>query len=245
MILFATLSILFPAIYCQSEIIGKLQLCHQHDPQINDCLKSSIQKGLKTFANGFPQYNIPSIEPMEVESWSVPAGKVLPFNQNYYDMKLHNYSTVIIEKVNSTINDRGFHLALTCFGESMAVDGKYEYLNAFLDGVNLTSKGKVKYFYFEHRFSVIFDGEVVKNGGADYLEIKRSSVDILKLDLFKIAFTSEDNDVGDKITTMFNNISNKLINDNREGYERMYSVEFKRIANAILSAFPYDELLPK
>ncbi|KAB0791272.1 hypothetical protein PPYR_03072 [Photinus pyralis] len=244
LVLISVLSALAVA-HCSEDFLGNLQVCKRNDRNIDSCLKNAVSQAVKLLADGYPEHGIQPLEPLKVGGWNVTKGSVLPFDQDYYDMKLHNYSDIVIESVSSKFDDENFYVEIIALGPHMYVDGRYEYYDAILNGVNLTSKGKIEYYYTGYKFYVDLFGKIVKRNGVEYVDITACTVDVLSLDLLRIEFRSENPELDDVITTKFNNIWKELISDNREGYERMYSEKFKEVASSVFSAFRYDKLLPK
>ncbi|KAK5638510.1 hypothetical protein RI129_012805 [Pyrocoelia pectoralis] len=232
--------------YSDMYAAGKLQICKRSDPQIDDCMKSSIEKALKIFANGSSDNNMLSIDPLEIDAWVVPSiGAHVPYDQKYSNMKVYGYSDITIDELYASVDDQDFSLHMMCSIPKLTVLCDYEYPNAIINGEDLSSAGKAEYSYDAHKFYVKFDGNVIKKGNEEYLEIIHTDVATLRLHLFIIKLKTENADIEKKMNDFINNNSRRISNMNMGGYEKMYAYGFQRFANSIFSAIPYNKILPK
>uniref|UniRef100_A0A1Y1N4A4 Uncharacterized protein n=1 Tax=Photinus pyralis TaxID=7054 RepID=A0A1Y1N4A4_PHOPY len=243
---FVLLFVLVASVHDQADILGQLQICKRSDPELNDCLKSSIKGALKILASGVPSLKIPSIDPIEVERWTIHATDALPYAQNYANLTLAGYSDIEIEDVYTNFGDEYFSIHLMCSAPKLLAQGDYEYyLDKQAKGEDLSSKGKTEWKYDDHKFFVKLDGDLIKRGDVEYAEITRTDLSMVRLHSFEMTFKTENQQIGDKLGELVTGDSRKLASINVGGYENLYASAFHRIANAVFAAIPFDKLLPK
>ncbi|KAB0791271.1 hypothetical protein PPYR_03071 [Photinus pyralis] len=243
---FVLVFVFFASVHSQTDILGQLHICKRSDPKLNDCLKSSIKGALKILASGVPSLKIPSIDPIEVERWTIHASDVLPYEQYYENLNLTGYSDIEIEDVYTNVGDEYFSIHLMCSAPKLLVQGDYAYyLVRPTKGEDLSSQGTVEYKYDAHKFFVKFDGDIIKKGGVEYSEIIRTDFSMVRLRSFEMTFQTDHQRIGDKLGELVNGGTRKLATINMGEYEEMYAAAFQRIANAVFASNPSEKLLPK
>ncbi|XP_031331979.1 uncharacterized protein LOC116162495 [Photinus pyralis] len=242
---FVLLFVLFASAHSQTDILGQIHICKRSDPKLNDCLKSSIKGALKILASGVPNLKIPSIEPIQIDKWTIHASDALPYEQNYENLNLTGYSNIEIEDVYTNIGDEYFSIHLMCSAPKLLVQGDYTYYLVKQTKEDLSSQGTMEYKYDQHKFFVKLDGDFIERDDVEYAEITQTDFSMVRLHSFEMTFMTEDQQIGDKLGELVNGGSRKLASVNIGEYENMYASAFHRIAKAVFAAYPCNKLWPK
>ncbi|KAK5638509.1 hypothetical protein RI129_012804 [Pyrocoelia pectoralis] len=231
--------------HCNEDLLRQFQICKRSDPQLNDCLKSAIQQSINILKNGLPQYNIPSMNPINIPKWTMPKGGILSYEQKYTNIELHDYPTTVILAVTSKIEDDDFSLSLKCTAPILKVKCNYRYDDAKLGGVDVSSVGSLIYTYYDRDFYITFTGGILNNGSGRYLLISDTQINITRIGSFTVKYESENLAAADLLTKLSYENLDTLLTVNKGGYDDMYATGLKNIANAVFAAIPYDKLFPK
>ncbi|KAK4875931.1 hypothetical protein RN001_012353 [Aquatica leii] len=241
---FISLLVLISFVLANDEFLENFQICERSDPKLNECLKEAIQKAFLYIENGVEKFKIPSMQPLELESWTVKATKSLPFDQQYKNGELYNYSTSKIEQVQAIINDDNFSIYINGHVPIVKFSGQYQYDNAVFYGENLTGNGTLLFIEYGNVFLVNMTGRVNRNGNKPTLEIVSVSLEDtvemmdINIDRLHVELSAQSSD---HLSKHWGVIFNELA----VGYSEMYAFAFKTIANTIFSQLDYDKLFPK
>lgn len=231
-------------VYANDEFLKNFQVCKRSDSKLNECLKGAIQKALKFIENGVDKFNIPSMQPLEIESWTVKGTDVVPFEQKYKNGQLYNYATSSIDRVQAIINDDNFSIYINGHVPIVKFSGQYQYDNAVFYGENLTGNGTLLFIEYGNVFLVNMTGRVNRNGNKPTLEIVSVSLEDtvemmdINIDRLHVELSAQSSD---HLSKHWGVIFNELA----VGYSEMYAFAFKTIANTIFSQLDYDKLFPK
>ncbi|KAK5638176.1 hypothetical protein RI129_012471 [Pyrocoelia pectoralis] len=221
------------------------QVCSRRDPNFSNCLKLAIEDALLILENGLPEYNIPSIQPIRISSWMVPAKLPLTYDQVFTNSEFFNYPLTVIKNVTAKIDDSNFFLDLTAHNPEIVCESNYKFDNAIINGEDLSSEGKLVFIYRNMEFRFNLTGTIVSNGGGKNIEITGAGIDIKSMERFSIKFNGSDTEKLEKLNKFYHDNAQNLVDTELDVYEKAYAAIFKDIANTIFSKFSFDTLFPE
>ncbi|KAE8744711.1 hypothetical protein FOCC_FOCC008619 [Frankliniella occidentalis] len=191
-------------------------ICKRTDPQVDQCIKKSVEQLRPHLVRGIPAFNVPSLEPLILPE--IRVGEV-DLARNDIEMAITLPKLFILGDY--TVDGRVFLLPVRGAGQ--------------LTGNMTDCKGDVH-----------LRGTVSKRDGVDYLKYDTLAVRIavgrgsLHLDnLFGGQQT-----LGDIVNAAINSNFKAFFGELKPSVERALSQEFLSVANKIVTAVPYEKLFP-
>ncbi|KAK5638588.1 hypothetical protein RI129_012883 [Pyrocoelia pectoralis] len=220
------------------------QRCRRSDPNINECLKSAIERAVHIMSRGLPKFKIESIEPLKVSSMTIEEGiGMVRVIQNYKNCKIFNIASATVTNVSSTITDAVFQLNISAFLEDVYMASQYK-LNGRVSMLSIMGEGDCTIKLKNEKANLHLIGEFTERNGKRYVEIEelKLKLDPEKVEMdFKNLFNGDPN-LGPQINTIMNENWRQIFNDVGHAYEAALGDIFKNIANRIFKRIPYDEL---
>ncbi|KAB0799914.1 hypothetical protein PPYR_07794 [Photinus pyralis] len=236
---------LFAAIFQLSSAAVPFQVCKRTDPKLAECLKPAIENALILLENGLPEYGIPSIQPISVESWMVPARPPLVYDQKFRNSKFYNYPLTKIEDLSINIDDPNIFIGFTAHNHNVSYETEFEFDGAIIDGEDLSCSGDLTYIYNEMEFQLNFTGTEVTIGGDKKINITNVDMNVISMERFFTEFRGKDTERVAKLSKFYHNNAQYLVAKEKDVYEKAYANIFKDVANDVLSKFSFDSLFPK
>lgn len=237
-------SLLYNTILCLYNSIP-FHLCRQSDENLNECLRFAIQNGLALLGNGLPQYQIPSIQPIIIPEWIIPAGPFLNYTKKYTNWKLYNYHQTIIKHVKVHIDDVQFCLVISTLNKEIIGVTEYNFKNAFIDGVDVSGQGSYRYIYNDIEFEITFKGKTVQGTNKERILYVNTNMTTKGIRIFHSEFRSNNSERAIVLSNYFNRNWPKFLLSEKGPYEMAYGNAIQSLANSVLSKFSFDDLFPQ
>lgn len=88
-----------------------IKVCGRRNPQLDNCIRNSVEAMRAKLREGIPELKIPSIEPMYMDNVSLAD---LPnFKAFARDVRLHGLSNFIVDNLHSDLEKNQFEVELT------------------------------------------------------------------------------------------------------------------------------------
>ncbi|XP_046393515.1 circadian clock-controlled protein daywake-like [Ischnura elegans] len=219
-----------------------IKVCRQSNPNIEECIKNSIEKLRPYLVKGIPEFNIPSIEPLYIKTINANQGQSLKITLK--DVKAYGCSDFVINRLKMDLKsmsmDFGLNLPHLYIESNYEVDGKILLLP-------IRGRGPFTGNFTNCKGDVILRGGLEKRGGKDYLKYKSMDINI---HVGRGKMQLENLFGGDK---MLGKIVNDAINANFDQFRKELKPQIEKAissvmldsANQIVQHFPYSELFPK
>ncbi|XP_071455446.1 putative beta-carotene-binding protein [Hetaerina americana] len=219
-----------------------IKVCQLSNPNIEECVKNSIERLRPYLVKGIPEFNVPSIEPLNIKSINANQGQSIKITLK--DVKAYGCSDFIINRMKidfkTNTMDFGLNLPHLYIESNYEVDGKILLLP-------IRGRGPFTGNFTNCKGDVILRGGFERRGGKDYLKYKSMDINI-HVGRGKIHL--ENLFGGDK---MLGKVVNDAINANFDQFKKELKPQIERAissvmlesANQIVQNFPYSELFPK
>jgi len=97
----------FVTIFFFTEI--SFNLCKKSDPNLDKCLKTSVQSVIPDLAEGYPKLRIPAIEPFELPSLEIDQGKgsskSVSIDLKLKDVKIMGLTSTVIDSLKIDVDN--------------------------------------------------------------------------------------------------------------------------------------------
>ncbi|KAK5638638.1 hypothetical protein RI129_012933 [Pyrocoelia pectoralis] len=227
---------------CQNVL--NFQTCKQSDPNRDECLKFAIQDAFKILENGVPKFNLPPLQPLKLEQWTITAGKGVNFIQKLSNIEMINHAKSTIRKVESEISDNELSLKIESTNPVILFKFDYVFENAEIYGESVSGKGRVVMEHDNYTETLSLTGKVIDKDGNRYLSLTQVDVHYIFDDtIFK--FETGDAEMDKKLNRIFNQNKEEILENLYEKYLEIDNYLYTNVASAIFSLIPYDQLFPK
>lgn len=87
-------------IICFNLAASFLKICHQNDPELNKCIKKSVDQLRPLLVNGISEFGIPSLEPLIIPELIIDQGSgAVAVKSTYTDIKVYGASVFNLRSV--------------------------------------------------------------------------------------------------------------------------------------------------
>lgn len=221
-----------------------LQVCKRKDPQIEECIKNSVENLRPQLMTGVPEYNIPSLEPLLLKEL-VAAENSNGLRITAKEVKAYGASNFLIQKIRVDLDTLRF--ALDILLPHLYIDGMYEIDgrvlllpirgNGAMTGNMTDSTGSVKIQadFFKDEFG---DRHVVLKEFRMRISIRKGSLNLQNL-------FGGDPTLGAVVNNAINSNFDSFIKELQPLIEKALSAAFQDFGNNIVRPFTFDQLFPE
>lgn len=218
-----------------------IKICKKNDPQVENCIKRSVEELRQHLVRGIPEFNVPSLEPLIIPE--IRVGESTGIRIRARNVKAFGCSDFKINRLRVDLDHNDIEMAITLpklfiLGD-YTVDGR-----VFL--LPVRGAGQLSGNMTDCKGDVHLKGTVSKRDGVDYLKYDTLQVRIaigrgsLHLDnLFGGQQT-----LGEIVNSAINSNFKAFFNELKPSVERALSAEFLNVANQIVTSVPYEKLFP-
>ncbi|XP_018572579.1 circadian clock-controlled protein-like [Anoplophora glabripennis] len=225
------------------QLSEQFERCHRNDPDLDNCLKVTIQNALKLIGNqGISSLNMPSIDPLDIISVEIGAGtSAVMLVQKYFDIQLLGFSNSVLEKAHLDLDKKV--LTFTMFISKVQQKAKYE-----LDGkillLPIFGKGDSLLTFDDMTIenTIAFEEETRNDKSFFKIESYKISVNIKKAHYYFGNLFNGDKQLADNILKVLNDNSKEIFYDIKSGLDLSYAEVFKLVANRLFNDVPVNEI---
>ncbi|KAB0797517.1 hypothetical protein PPYR_08510 [Photinus pyralis] len=231
----------FTLFFCtgNSQLPSDVQKCSITD---DDCLKTTIQTVLRHLQNDPSVFHVASVQPMRLSQGVVPAGQVWTFDQYYHDVEMYNHAMSTVTHVESSITNNTLTFAINISNPDVVFKTDYEYKNAFFDGFNVTSKGKVIHHHEGYVGVVQITGDIEGEGDTKHVTITDVAVSFVTSKL-TFDYNTADPQFDAWLGKLFADNMESIFNDMKGAYGDFYAYAYNTIIiTPIFTTFSYNDL---
>ncbi|XP_012536726.1 uncharacterized protein LOC105836912 [Monomorium pharaonis] len=230
----------FMVAYVASEIPSYIHTCGRKDPNIDNCIVSSINDLRDNICKGMPELHSPPFEPFFLDSIAI---------SDTDNAKLFLKNSKITGLCDFVINS--FHLDLDKLRFDFDVEFKKVYLNGTYDFdihvlVPFVHQGPVYLSSDNVKAKASVDIKMVTKNDKKYIYISKMNLNLI-LNELKIKFDSNGNEsaqLNEIISTFVGSNEEEFIARVKPSLEADITKQVLLIANTILKHFTFDELFP-
>ncbi|XP_051172803.1 uncharacterized protein LOC127289083 [Leptopilina boulardi] len=223
-----------------AEIPSYIKVCGRRNPQLDNCIRNSVEAMRAKLREGIPELKIPSIEPMYMDNVSLAD---LPnFKAFARDVRLHGLSNFIVDNLHSDLEKNQFEVELTFKEVTLKAD--YDVNAKIL--VPVAGTGPINIVATDVTAKVIMNFKVIDRKGKKFVFFPSMNTK-LNIKDYTSQFTPQegpDSTLSTAINAALENSRQEIIDSTTPNLERKISEDILQIANKICKFFTYDELFP-
>ncbi|XP_033211620.1 uncharacterized protein LOC117169374 [Belonocnema kinseyi] len=230
--LFATLTV--------AKIPPDFQICGLRNPQLDDCIKSSVEAVIQRLKNGLPEINVPPLEPLHIDHMKLVDLPTLQASAN--DVKLYGLSNVKINKLNFDRMKQQISLDLTF--KEVILDADYNVNARIL--FPIAGVGPINILATDVLSTAVLNYKIVQHKGKPYMFMREMNLKLSIKD-YTSNFTPKegpDSTLATAINAALQNSREEIIESATPHLEKKITEVMLTSANKICKSFTYDELFP-
>ncbi|XP_034238838.1 protein takeout-like [Thrips palmi] len=239
--LMGALAAMAPGVEAEIPIPDFIKICKKNDPQVDQCVKRSVEELRSHLVKGIPEFHVPSLEPLIIPE--IRVGESTGIRIRARNVKAFGCSDFKINRLRVDLERNDIEMAITLpklfiLGD-YTVDGR-----VFL--LPVRGAGQLSGNMTDCKGDVRLKGTVSKRDGVDYLKydslVVRIAVGRGSLHLDNL-FGGQQT-LGEIVNAAINSNFKAFFNELKPSVERALSQEFLSVANKIVTSVPYDKLFP-
>ncbi|XP_065162852.1 uncharacterized protein [Atheta coriaria] len=231
--------------YCSTAAIPSyIHICHQSDPQLNDCIKNSIEELRPQLRKGIPELDVPPLEPLNVEDIIISRGVgQYHFMLNLTNVQVFGASYFELNKLKLDIDNMIYKMSVTF--PNLRLKGDYAVDTRILS-LPITSNGQFDANATNCEGVGILKGDLVRDE-FEHLHFSDLTID-LKIGDYKLRLDNivkGDETLNEAINELANSNKEELIKISTPFIENRAAYTLLKIANQIVNNLEYDKVFPK
>ncbi|KAG7200226.1 hypothetical protein KM043_017703 [Ampulex compressa] len=249
LVLVFTLSVLagqFSPAFLVPDLPPFLKICHRNDPNLNECVKHSVDTLRPHLKNGIPDLHIPPCEPLLVPQIEISqAAGPVSISSIYRNIQIQGTTSFILKSVRiDTDKDR---IRLKLYIPRLEMLANYD-MNGKILMLPITGSGTARGNYTDidvlatiqgERYQDRRTGETHYRVNDFYVDFDVGHVSIHLDNLF-----NGDDTLSDAMNLFLNDNWKAVTAEIKPALEETVCDLFKKLSNKIYSKYPLDTLLP-
>ncbi|XP_054262405.1 protein takeout-like [Macrosteles quadrilineatus] len=218
-----------------------IHVCKRNDPQVETCIRNSIEELRPYLRRGIPELKVPSLEPLVIKELVAAEGSGLKITTE--NLKVHGCANFTLVKLNVNLKTHQYQFNIKL--PHLVLDGRY-----VIDGrvllIPIRGKGRLTGDIFNAKANVTLGGLIVKRKGEEYLHYNKMTIKIkvVQGQLHLANLFGGEAVLGEVINSAINANFEQFINELRPIIEKALAKFMLESADGIASSFPYKDLFP-
>ncbi|XP_050540297.1 uncharacterized protein LOC126904935 [Daktulosphaira vitifoliae] len=222
-----------------------LRVCHRSDPNLNDCVKESIEELRPYLAEGIPELFIPSCEPLFIPEVVMNQGNKgsVSVQSIYRNIRVYGPSQFVLKSVKVDLEKEKIRIKVWLPFLRMTADYSIEgrILMLPISGAGL-SEGN----YTNIEANVVVQANTIQLKGKKHFNVQDVAIDfqIGHASIYLSDLFDGDTELGDAMNTFLNDNWRHVAQEFKPILEETIGDLFKKFANKLYHKFPKDDILP-
>lgn len=226
-------------------------LCKKNDPNIDKCLKTSLQTVIPDLGEGYPKLRIPAIEPFELPSLEIDHGKgsnkAVSIDLKLKDVKIMGLTSAVIDSLKTDLDNYKLSGKIG-FSKPLEITGHYT-VNGKVLVLPITGSGPCTLLLNDPVLELTeVSGTPYEKNGKTFVQIKK--VDLKLTSVKKLNVKLENLFNGNKqLGESMNNILNEnwpvLLEELKPAFEEAIGAIAQDIVNKALQKTAFTDIFPQ
>nr|BCX71430.1 adult-specific protein A2 [Ischnura senegalensis] len=234
-----------PALAKPTGIPSYIHICKKSDPNVENCIKRSIEDLRPQLVKGIPELNVPALEPLVLPEVVVSRGSnTANFKAVGKNVKVFGAGSFEIQDIKVDLDKNIFKAVITI--PKLFFDADYE-VDAKILVLPLKGRGPMTANATNVKGDIEMKGSIVEKDGEKYLKFNNVDlkVDIANYRVHLDGLFGGDKVLGEATNAALNEGSRDFIQALTPVIEKTTGDILMKIANQITETFTYDQLFPE
>lgn len=225
-------------------------LCKKSDPNLDKCLKSSIQSVIPDLAEGYPKLRIPAIEPFELPSLEIEHGKgsskAVSIDLKLKDVKIMGLTSTVIDSLKIDVDNFKTSGKIS-FTKPLEITGQYT-VNGKVLVLPITGNGPCSIVLHEPVLELEeMSGTPFEKNGKTFVQIKKVNLKVASVKQLSVKLENLFNgnkQLGDSMNSILNQNWEVLLEELKPAFEEAVGAIAQDIVNKALQKTAYTDIFP-
>lgn len=225
-------------------------LCKKNDPNLDKCLKTSLQEVIPDLGDGYPKLRIPAIEPFELPSLEINHGqgssKSVSIDLKLKDVKITGLTGTVIDSLKIDVDNYKLTGKIS-FSRPIEIIGQYT-VNGKVLVLPITGNGPCKIVLHE---PVLELKEVLgtpnQKNGKTFVQVKKIDLKLTSIKKLNVKLENLFNgnkQLGESMNSILNENWPILLEELQPAFEEAVAVIAQDIVNKALQKTAYTDIFP-
>ncbi|KAL4142457.1 hypothetical protein QTP88_004912 [Uroleucon formosanum] len=223
-------------------------LCKKSDPNLDKCLKTSIQSVIPELAEGYPKLRIPAIEPFELPSLEIEHGKgsskAVSIDLKLKDVKIMGFTSAVIDALKVDVdNFKG--TGKFGFTKPLEITGQYT-VNGKVLVLPITGNGPCSIVLHEPVLELEeISGTPFEKNGKTFVQVKNVNLKVKSVKKLNIKLENLFNgnkQLGDSMNSILNQNWEVLLEELKPAFEEAIGAISQDIVNKVFQKTAYSDI---
>ncbi|KAI5693598.1 hypothetical protein M8J76_014354 [Diaphorina citri] len=222
-----------------------LKVCSRNDPNLNECVKHSIEHLRTYLANGIPQLGLPPCEPLVIPELIMNQGSGAVNVQSIYrNITIFGPSAYLVKAVRLDLDKKRIRVKIEL--PRLQLNADYV-INGRILMMPISGVGKSEGNYTDIAASLILQAEPFQAGGREHLHISQVFTDfsIGHASLYLSGLFDGDLELGRAMNEFLNENWRNVAAEMKPILEETIAELFRKYANVIFHKYSVDQLFPE
>ncbi|XP_025405684.1 circadian clock-controlled protein-like [Sipha flava] len=225
-------------------------LCKKNDPNLDKCLKTSLQAVIPELGEGVPRLRIPAIEPFELPSLEIDHGKgsskSVSIDLKLKDVKINGLTSMIIDSLKIDVDNYKLNGKIG-FSKPLEITGQYT-VNGKVLILPITGNGACTLVLNDPVLEVKeVTGTPFQKNGKTFVQIKKMDLrlaSVKKLNVKLENLFNGNKQLGDNMNSILNENWEVLLEELQPAFEEAIAAIAQDIVNKALQKTAYTDIFP-
>ncbi|XP_057338859.1 putative beta-carotene-binding protein [Microplitis mediator] len=235
------LNIIFLTSFVSAEVPSYIPICGRRNPNLNECVKNSVDTLRPKLRDGIPELDVPSTNPLFMEE-GLPLADSPDFKAGAKNVKIFNALDFEVKRLNVDLENKKIDIDI--FFKKMKLQGDYHVKAKIVVPVEGSGPIDIDAEDIESNSTMIFKIINTKKGKQLFFTSMKCKLRIRDYKSTFVAKAGANDQFADAINAVINTNRVEIIESLTPSLEKAIASKLLELSNRICKNFTYDELFP-
>jgi len=224
-------------------------LCKKTDPNLDKCLKTSVNAVIPDLGDGYPKFRIPALEPFELPSLEIDgkgSSKSVSIDLKLKDVKIMGLTSAIIDSLKIDVDNYKLNGKIS-FSKPLEITGQYT-VNGKVLVLPITGNGPCRIMLNDPVLELKeASGTSYQKNDKTYVQIKKMDVKLASIKKLNVKLENLFNgnkQLGESMNTILNENWTVVLEELQPAIEEAIAAIAQDIVNKALQKTAYTDIFP-
>ncbi|XP_049857344.1 protein takeout [Schistocerca gregaria] len=219
-----------------------IHVCKRNDPNINNCVKKSVEQIRPYLVRGIPEFHVPSIEPLELKEIIATGGPTLRITAT--NVRAYGCSDFTINRMSVDMRRDKFDFGIDL--PHLYIVARYQVHGRILL-IPIHGSGPMRGNFTNCKGDVSLQGKRIIRQGKEYMTFTNMDVrfHVGKGSIHLDNLFGGEKPLGEAVNNAINANFGAFVNELKPSIERALSKAMLEISNRVVHSYPQDVIFPE